>query len=353
MKVLAVNPGSTSTKIAVYDNEQEIFKKTIEHPAEKIDGFHRIIDQFSMREEEIINVLAENGINVREFAAVVGRGGLLPPLKSGAYIVNDRMIETLRSDAISDHASNLGALIAHKIAGEAGIPAYIYDPVSVDELADIARLSGLKEIPRKSFSHVLNSRAMAMKASVNNGKKYSESNIIVAHLGGGITLSVHQKGRMVDIMDDDEGPFSPERSGRVSCKGLVELCYSGKYDKREVLKKLRGTGGLKDYLNTHDAQEVERMIDQGSESARLVYEAMAYQIAKGIGELSTVVKGEVDVIVITGGLAYSKKLTGWIRDRVAFIAPVEIMPGENELESLAHGALRVLKNEEDAREYLI
>jgi len=353
MKILAVNPGSTSTKIAVYEGKSEIFKKNLEHSSEKIDQYSKIIDQFSMRKEEIIRSLADCGVSLNDLSAVVGRGGLLPPLKSGAYLVNECMMSTLRSNTISEHASNLGGLIAHSIAEPLGIPAYIYDPVSVDEMADIARISGLKEIPRRSFSHVLNSRAMAMKASDKIGKKYFGLNIIVAHLGGGITLSIHQNGKMIDIMDDDEGPFSPERSGRVSCKGLVELCYSGKYNKREMLKKLRGAGGLKDYLNTHDAQEVESMIASGNEDAKVIYDAMAYQIAKGIGELATVVNGKVDIIVITGGLAYSRQLTEWIRKRVSFIAPVDVIPGENELESLAYGAMRVLKGEEIANEYNI
>ena len=351
MKILAVDPGSTSTKIAVYDDKTEVLRQTLEHPAEETNRFERTIDQLPMREAEVLAYLKENNVDLSELSAVVGRGGMLPPLASGAYTVNDRMIDQLTNDPISEHASNLGALIAHKIAAPLGIPSYIYDPVSVDELSDIARISGLKEIPRVSFSHALNSRAMAIRVSEKYGRKYAEMNIITAHLGGGITMSIHKNGRMVDIIDDDEGPFSPERSGRVSCKGLAALCFSGKYDKREILRKLRGQGGLKDYLNTSDVQEVERMIAAGSKEAKLIFEAMAYQIAKGIGELSTVVCGKVDVIVLTGGVAYSKHLTDLITKRVRFIAPVELMPGENELESLAYGALRVLKGEEKAREY--
>jgi butyrate kinase len=266
MKILAVDPGSTSTKIAVYNDRTEVLRKTFEHPAEKTDRFKRIIDQFSMREAEILAYLKENNVDLSELSAVVGRGGMLPPLSSGAYIVNDRMIDQMTNNPISEHASNLGALIAHEIASPLGIPAYIYDPVSVDELSDIARISGLREIPRISFSHALNSRAMAIKISEKYGRKYTEMNIITAHLGGGITMSIHENGRMIDIIDDDEGPFSPERSGRVSCKGLTALCFSGKYDKREILRKLRGQGGLKDYLNTSDVQEVERMIAAGNKA---------------------------------------------------------------------------------------
>lgn len=351
MKVLAINPGSTSTKIAIYEDEKEIFKKNLEHSKEKLDQYERVIEQFAMREEEILMTLAAQNFDLSQLSAVVGRGGLMPPLQAGAYRVNDQMVETLQSNTISEHASNLGGLIAHKLATSLNIPAFIYDAVSVDELKDIARISGLSEIPRLSFSHVLNSRAMAMKASKKMHADYYELNIIVAHLGGGISLSIYERGRLVDIISDDEGPFSPERSGRVPCKGLVELCYSGKYDKREVLKKLRGAGGLKDYVKTHDAQEVERLVQAGDSQAAKVYEAMAYQIAKGIGELATVVSGNVDIIVITGGIAHSTMLTEWIKERVEFIAPVRVLAGENELESLAYGAMRVLKNQETAREY--
>lgn len=351
MKILAVNPGSTSTKIAVYEGEKEIIRENLEHSAEKTEKYNRIIHQLDMRKEAVMNCLEGKEFVLSELSAVVGRGGLLPPMKSGAYAVNDRMIDILKNNPISEHASNLGAVIAREIAHPLGIPAYIYDPVSVDELSEIARISGLKELPRVSFSHALNSRAMAIKAGKRHGKKYSDLNMIVAHLGGGITLSVHEKGRMVDIMDDDEGPFAPERSGRVSCKGLVSLCFSGKYNKRAMLKKLRGEGGLKDYLNTTDAREIERRIQNGDAEAKRIYEAMAYQIAKGIGELATVVNGKVDMIILTGGIAYSKMLIKWIEKRVRFIAPVEVMPGENELESLAYGALRVLRGEEAAREY--
>lgn len=351
MKILAVNPGSTSTKIALYDDKKEILRATLEHPAEKTDQFIRIIDQLPLRETEVLDYLQENKVDLSELSAVVGRGGMLPPLASGAYMVNDRMIDQLTNDPISEHASNLGALIAYKIAAPLGIPSYIYDPVSVDELSDIARISGLREVPRVSFSHALNSRAMAIKVSEKYGKKYNEMNIITAHLGGGITMSIHEKGRMADIIDDDEGPFSPERSGRVSCKGLTALCFSGKYDKQGILRKLRGQGGLKDYLGTSDVREVEKMIADGNKEAQIVFEAMAYQIAKGIGELSSVVCGKVDAIILTGGAAYSRHLTDLISERVRFIAPIELMPGENELEALAYGALRVLNGEEAAREY--
>jgi butyrate kinase len=210
----------------------------------------------------------------------------------------------------------------------------------------------MPDIPRTSSSHVLNTRAMAIKAANNRGMKYEEMNIIVAHLGGGISINVHEKGRIIDLVSDDEGPFSPERAGRVPCRDLINLCYSGKFDKKTMQRKLRGNGGLRAYLNTIDARDVEQMIAEGNEEAKLVYEAMAYQIAKGIGELATVIEGNVDTIILTGGIAYSKMLTDWIVKRVKFIAPVEILAGENEMESLAFGALRVLRGEESAREYI-
>lgn len=349
MKILAINPGSTSTKIAVYDDTNEVFKKTIEHSNEALVQYKNIADQYGMRYDAIIGILNETGIKLDALSAVVGRGGLLPPVKSGAYRVNEAMCDRLMYSPILEHASNLGALIAYQIAKPLGIPAFIYDSVAIDELQDIARITGIAEIKRRSFSHALNMRAAAIKAAKALGKDYRDMNIIVAHLGGGISISVHNKGKMVDIVSDDEGPFSPERSGRIPGKDLMNMCYG--CDKAEMKKKLRGAGGLVSHLGTNSALTVEEMIKKGDDNARLVYEAMAYQIAKGIGELATVVDGEVDTIVITGGIAYSSMMTEWIKKRVKFIAPVEIMAGENELESLAFGTLRVLNGEEEAWEY--
>lgn len=350
-KVLAINPGSTSTKIALYEDEKEIFVKTLDHPIELIDSFENVEDQLQMRQEVVMSFLKEKNFDVNELSAVVARGGMLPPVKSGAYIINDLMIDRVERRPVMEHASNLAAPIAYGIAKKVGIPSYIYDSVMTDELLDIARISGMPDIPRTSSSHVLNTRAMAIKYAKSKGKAYDELNIIVAHLGGGISINVHSQGKIVDLISDDEGPFSPERAGRVPCRELINLCYSGKFDKKTMQRKLRGNGGLRAYLNTIDAREVERMIEEGNEEAKLTYEAMAYQIAKGIGDLATVVKGKVDVVILTGGIAHSKMLTSWIVDRVSFIAPVEIMAGENEMEALAYGALRVLRNEETAKEY--
>lgn len=350
-KILAINPGSTSTKIALFENEKNIFTKAIEHNVKELEKYEKVQDQFEMRKEAVVKAIEENNYKIDDLSIVVGRGGILPPVKSGAYKVNETMVERLSKKPLLEHASNLGALIAYEIAKPLNILACIYDSVAVDEMQDIARISGMPEIKRASFSHALNSRAMAIKTAQKYNKKYKDLNMIVAHLGGGISVSVHQKGQMIDIISDDEGPFSPERAGRVPCKKLIDLCFSKEYDKRTMHKKLRGNGGLKAYLNTVDAREVENLIEEGNNEAKVIYQAMAYQIAKGIGELATVVNGEVDYIVITGGIAYSKLFTNWISNRVKFIADVEIMPGEHELESLALGALRVLNGEEEAREY--
>lgn len=350
-KILAINPGSTSTKVSLYEDEQEIFTKKLDHPLEQIEKFENVEDQLNMRKDLVLSFLKEKKLDIKELSAVVARGGMLPPVKTGAYVINDLMVDRVENRPVMEHASNLAAPIAYEIAKEAGVPSYIYDCVMADELTDMARISGMPDLPRTSSSHVLNTRAMAIKAAKERNRNYEDMNIIVAHLGGGISINVHEKGRIVDLVSDDEGPFSPERAGRVPCRELINLCYSGKYDKKTMQRKLRGNGGLRAYLNTIDAREVEKMIADGNEEAKLVYEAMAYQIAKGIGELSTVVEGNVDVIVLTGGIAYSKILTDWILKRVRFIAPVEIIAGENEMEALAFGALRVLKKEEFAREY--
>ncbi len=350
-KVLAINPGSTSTKFAVYEDENPILVKGIDHSAEEIAKFNGILDQFEMRKEKIETILAENNINLKEIDTIVGRCGGLPPVKSGAYKINDEMMDRLKNRPTLDHASNLGAAISYAMAQEIGVDAYIYDPVCVDEIIDMARISGLCEIERHCLTHALNTRAMAIKYAKTIGKKYEDLNIVVAHLGGGISLNVHEKGRMVDFVSDEEGPFSPERAGRLPAMRLVDLCYSGKYTHKEMKKKVRGQGGMVSYLNTVDAREVEAKIANGDEYAKLVYDALILQVAKSIGELATVVNGDVDAIILTGGIAYSKYITEEISKRVKFIAPVEVLAGENELEALAFGGLRVLKGEEEARIY--
>lgn len=351
-KILAINPGSTSTKIALYEDEKEVFSKTLEHDKELLESFDTIKEQLEMRKKYIMEFLQEKNISVDELDTIVARGGMLPPVKTGAYEINETMVNRLIYNPILDHASNLAAPIAYELSKTTQKKSYIYDCVRSDELIDIARITGMPDIPRTSTCHFLNTRAMAIKAAKGMGKSYSDLNIIVAHLGGGISVSIHQKGKVVDLILDDEGPFAPERAGRVSARALTKLCYSGKYDLKTMQKKLSGNGGLKAHLNTIDAREVVKMINEGNEKARLVYEAMAYQVSKGIGELATVVSGDVDIIILTGGIAHSTMFTDWIEKRVAFIAPVKVMPGENELEALAYGGLRVLRNEEQAKEYI-
>lgn len=350
-KVLAVNPGSTSTKVAVYEDEKELFTRSLAYSADVVARYPSVVDQFEMRKDHVLALLKESGIDVRDLSAVVGRGGMLPPVKSGAYEVNEAMVKRLRFNPVREHASNLGALIAYDIAQGIGVKAFIYDSVMVDELLDVARITGFPEITRTSTSHVLNSRAMAIKCARNHGKAYRDLCFIVAHLGGGISCSLHDHGRLADVINDVEGPFSPERSGRLPGHELVDLCYSGTLDRMAMHRRMEGNGGLKAYLNTVDIREVIRMGKEGKAQAKLLLEAMCYQIAKGVGELATVVCGKVDHIILTGGIAYAEEVTALIKPRVEFIAPVEIMPGENEMEALALGTLRVLRDEERAWEY--
>ncbi len=350
MKILAINPGSTSTKIGLYEDQELLFKASLEHTNEELAEYQSIGSQFPMRKTAVINELASRGYDTKDLSCVVGRGGILPPVKSGAYLVDEELADVLENRPVLEHASNLGGLIAKDIADQTGIPAYIYDSVAVDELQDVARITGLKEIKRKSLAHALNMRAVAMKTAAELGKPYAQTNQIVAHLGGGLSLSAHSGGKMIDIVSDDEGPFSPERSGRLPIKDFIK--YAQNYDLKTLTKNVRGNAGLVSLLGTNSALKVEEMIKEGNEEARLVYEAMAYQIAKAIGELATVLYGQVDSITITGGIAYSKFITDYIRKRVEFIAPVHIVPGENELESLAYGAYRVLTGQEKINEFV-
>lgn len=345
-KILAINPGSTSTKIAVYEDEKLLFKKSIEHSLEEVSKFKTINDQYEFRYETIMKALEEENFNVKELSCIVGRGGPAAPFEAGAYLVDDVLVDTLKYKAKNQHVSLLGGIIAYHMAKELSIPAYIYDAVSTDQFDDIARVSGIKEIERKSAGHILNMRAAGFKFAKERNKKYEELNLIIAHLGGGHSVSIHKKSRIVDLISDDEGPFSPERSGGVPCRDLVDLCYE--HEREYVHKLLRGKGGLVSFLGTTDAREVERRINDGDEYAKFIYEAMAYQIAKSIASLGPVVDGQVDAIIITGGLAHSEMLMYMITKRIKYLGEIVIYPGENELESLALGGLRVLRGEEEA-----
>ncbi|MCY8987676.1 butyrate kinase [Bacillus atrophaeus] len=352
-RILILNPGSTSTKIGVFHNERCIFEVTLRHNAEELQRFHSIIDQYGFRKRHILESLHEQGINISKFDAVCARGGLLRPIEGGTYEVNDVMIEDLKSGYAGQHASNLGGIIAREIADGLNIPSYIVDPVVVDEMSALAKISGMPEIERKSIFHALNQKAVARQAAASLGKRYENMKMIVTHMGGGITVGVHDRGKVADVNNGlhGEGPFSPERAGTVPAGDLVDLCFSGKYKREDIMKKLVGTGGLLGYLDTTDAVRVENMIQSGDEKARLIYNAMAYQVAKEIGAASAVLKGEVEVIVLTGGLAYGKSFVSSIRSYIDWISDVLVYPGENELQSLAQGALRVLLGEEQSKRY--
>lgn len=352
-RILAINPGSTSTKIAIFDDEKPVLETTLRHPSEEINKFEKIYDQYEFRKNVILDTLNEKGINLTKLNAVVGRGGLLKPIQGGTYDVNEKMIEDLKVGVLGEHASNLGGILAHEIASKLNIPSFIVDPVVVDEMHDVARISGMPEIKRKSILHALNQKAVARRAADELGKPYGDLNLIVAHLGGGISVGAHLKGRIVDVNNalDGEGPFSPERAGGLPVGDLAKLCFSGKYTLDDIKKKIKGKGGLVAYLGTNDGREVVKMIEAGDKQAELVYKAMAYQVSKEIGSCAAVLKGQVDAVVITGGIAYDEMFVNWIKERVAFIADIKVYPGEDEMIALAQGGLRVLKGEEKAQEY--
>jgi butyrate kinase len=352
-RILVINPGSTSTKIGVFDNERSIFEKTLRHDTDKINLFPSIIEQYEFRKRTILETLDEEGINISKLNAVCGRGGLLRPIEGGTYTVNEQMLEDLKNGFAGQHASNLGGIIAFKIASGLNIPAFIVDPVVVDEMEEIAKISGMPTIERRSIFHALNQKAVARRVASDFNKKYEEMNLIVTHMGGGITVGVHRQGRVIDVNNGlhGDGPFSPERAGTVPAGDLVSMCYSGDFFREEMMKKLVGQGGLVGYLGTNDAVKIEKMVEARDEKATLIYSAMAYQIGKEIGSASAVLKGKVDAIVLTGGLAYGKNFVKDISSYIDWIADVLVFPGENELQALAEGALRVLTNEEEAKRY--
>ncbi|WP_200411239.1 butyrate kinase [Virgibacillus salexigens] len=350
---LIINPGSTSTKIGVFDNDSCIFEKTIRHHPDDLDQFSTIIEQYAYRKRIILEQLDYEGINISKLSAVCGRGGLLQAIQGGTYQVNEQMLSDLKIGYNGEHASNLGGIIANEIATGLNIPAYIVDPVVVDELDDIARYSGFAKIPRKSIFHALNQKAVARKVATDLQQKYEHMNLIVAHMGGGISVGAHKQGKVIDVNNGlhGEGPFSPERAGTVPAGDLIDLCFSGEYFREEIMKMVVGHGGLMGYLETSDAREVEKRIAAGDNRAKAIYEAMAYQIAKEIGSASAVLSGKVDVIVLTGGLAYGKEFTDMIIKRIDWIADTVVYPGEDELKALNEGVLRILRDEEVPKTY--
>ncbi len=347
MKILVINPGSTSTKVAVYEDETELFSRSLPVDLKKTEGMKSLYDQLDMRTDLVRDFLAHHRLAPSDLSCVVARGGMLPPVKTGAYLVDERLCDLSRNHPAQIHASNLGALIADSFAKEAGIPAYIYDPVTVDELSDIARLSGIKGRDRSSYNHVLNTRSVALRHCREKGLEYAKTTLIVVHLGGGISVNVQQDGRITDVSTAEEGPFSSERAGGLQVFTCVAIARE---EGPEALRKYEsGKGGLVSYLGTNDARDVEKMIAEGNEEALTVYRAMAYQVAKAVGSLATVVRGKLDGILLTGGIAFSKMLTGWITEAVEWIAPVYLYPGEFEMLALAQGAYRVLTGQEQAQ----
>lgn len=354
IRILAINPGSTSTKFAVYFDETCVLKKTLRHSIEDLSLYENIIDQFEFRKGLIINALVEEGYEVDKIKYIIGRGGLTYSLKSGVYMVNNRMLEHARAGIYGQHASNLGPLIADFIALQIpGARAFIADPVVTDEMDEIARFSGHPLFERRSIFHALNQKATARVHAKKTGKKYEELNLIVAHLGGGISVGAHQKGRVIDVNNalDGEGPFSPERSGTLPVGQVIDLCFSGKYEKSEIRRMVIGEGGFVAYLGTNDAQDVEKRAAQGDDFVSKIQDALAYQVAKSIGEMAAVLNGNVDAVLLTGGLAYNDYLTDYISRKIEFIAPVAVYPGEDELEALAMNAYRVASGEVEPLEY--
>jgi len=354
-RILAINPGSTSTKIAVYQNMNPIFVKNITHPSEELAQFEHVADQFHFRKEIIYKELEEADIQIDKIQAVIGRGGMLKPIASGVYLVNEAMKSDLYDHPIKEHASNLGGLIADDIARALpNAKAYIADPVVVDELDDIARVAGHPLFKRISIFHALNQKSIARQHAKSIMKRYEEMNLIVVHMGGGITIGAHYKGKVIDVNQglDGEGPFSPERSGTLPTGDLVRFCFSGEYSEREVIKMVVGNGGIVAYLGTNSAYEAEQRAQNGDEQAKFILEALAYQVAKSIGSMVPVLKGEVDAILLTGGVAHSKWITNLIIERVYKFAPVYIYPGEDEMRALALNGLMVLKGEVEVKEYV-
>lgn len=352
-RILVINPGSTSTKLAVFDDDERIMSASVSHPLEEVKIFEWVMDQFDYRMGLIKQALADNGIEESSLTCVMARGGLLPPVPSGAFTVNKDMVDYFYAQRVNTHISNLACVLADAIARPLGIPAMVYDPVAVDELCEVARVTGMPEIPKKSRGHVLNSRAMARKCAEEVlGKKIEDCTIIVLHIGGGCSAWLSHNGRLIDCYSDDDAGFAPERCGRLQAMDLAMLCYSGKYTKEQMSRYIRGGSGLKAYLGTSDGREIEAMVNNGDEQATLLYNAMALSHAKGIAELAATVNGKVDRIVITGGLAYDKTFVGMLKPGIEWIAPVEVMAGEHEMEALAAGGLRVLRGEEQAHEFV-
>ena len=350
-RILTLNPGSTSTKLALFEDETEVLKQELAIRPEDIAGCTLMIDQLDIRMDSIRAFIRTAGLDLSTLDLIVARGGSIHGVHSGAYVIDAHVDAMLRYRPRSQHVSSLAAIIAYRLSQESGVPAIFYDAPSADDADEVMHYTGLPECRRFVTSHCLNSKMVAREAAKRMGKAYEDCNFIVAHLGGGITMAFHSGGRMVDTLLDDAGPMSPQRAGRIPVTDVINLCYSGQYTRAEMAHKMRGQGGLVAWFGVNDARDVEALIDAGDQKARDVFWYMAYQIAKGIGELSVVRCGKLDRIILTGGLAWSERLTGWIRERVEFLAPVEVIPGEREMLALAQGGLRVLTGAEEAKRY--
>lgn len=343
--MLVINTGSTSTKITVFVGENKVLDENIEHPVDKLKSCATLAEQYPFRLSAIKRCLSDGGQSDCSFDAIAARGGTFGLAEGGAYLVEENLLDACRNP-VTNHPSNLSAILADYFARASGCNAYIYDAVCVNEVDDIARVTGLADVKRRPFSHVLNTRATARDVAERMGQKYEDMSFVVTHLGGGISINLHQKGRIIDLCSDDEGPMSPERAGKLNGKSYIELCYSGKYTKAEMMKHIKGEGGLVSHLGTSSLIRVEEMIKSGDEHADFILDAMSYQISKEIGALATVVAGDVDFIILTGGCAYCKMLTDRITERVSFLAPVVVVPGEKEMQALREGITRVLIGEE-------
>ncbi len=353
IKSLIINPGSTSTKIAVFEDENMLFDQTLRHSNEELAPFNHIIEQMDFRKNIILDFLKEKNFDLNTLNVCVGRGGLVKPIPGGTYTVNEALAEALKTGVQGEHASNLGGLLAREIGDPLGIPSYIVDPVVVDEMQEVARISGCPEIPRTAIGHPLNQKAMGRKFAKENGKKYEDLNLVIVHMGGGVSCAAHDHGKMIDIFNalDGDGAFSPERAGGVPVGGLIKLCFSGKYSEAQVRKMFVGEGGLNAYLHNNSMMDCRKNMEAGDQKAKLIIDAFIYQVSKNIGSMATVLKGKVDQIILTGGIAYEKYVTEGITERVGFIAPVTVYKGEDELLALAQGGLRVLNGEEEAKIY--
>lgn len=353
IKSLIINPGSTSTKIGVFEDETLLFEETLRHSTEEIAQYATIVDQKDFRKQIILDLLKEKDFDIKSLQVIVGRGGMLKPIPGGTYAVSDPLLEDLKIGKQGQHASNLGGILAREIGDSIGVPSYIVDPVVVDELMPISRYSGVPELPRTSVFHALNQKAVAKRYAKEQGKAYDSLNLIVVHMGGGVSVGAHEKGRVIDVFNalDGDGAFSPERAGAVPSGALIKMCFSGQYTEKEVYKKIVGNGGFNAYVGTNDMRDVEKMVQNGDKKAAEVREAFIMQVAKNIGSMACVLKGKVDQIIITGGIAYDKVVVAGLTERAGFLAPITVYPGEDELLALAQGALRVMNGEEKAMEY--